>query len=124
MQTVQSRLYETNPQADEAQADPLLHMAEDVEKLRGEILALYASNLPPAVVHKIARGAQEQAAISRMMLDDCSLRANNGTLNPKHLANARKWNASVRRWIAEKKAAYASGSRRKLQIVRSSRPVQ
>jgi hypothetical protein len=124
VQTVQSRLHETNPQADAAEADPLLRISEDIERLRAEILALYTSNLPPAVIHQIARGASEQAAIAHMMLHDCTLRANNGTLNPKHLANAHKWNASVRRWIEGKKAAYATGCRRKLHIVRSGRTAQ
>lgn len=124
MQTVQSRLHETNPQGEGAAAAPLLRIAEDLERLRTEILALYASNLPPAVIHQIARGASEQAMIGRMMLHDCTLRANNGTLNSKHLANARKWNASVRRWIEGKKAAYATGCRRKLHIVRPGRAAQ
>jgi hypothetical protein len=109
---------------DAAEADLLLQISEDIERLRTEILALYTSNLPPALIHQIARGASEQAMIGRMMLHDCTLRANNGTLNPKHLANARKWNTSVRRWIEDKKAAYATGCRRKFHVVRSGRLAQ
>lgn len=124
MQTVQSRPYETNPQADAAQADPLRRIAEDLELLRSEILALYSAKLPPAVIHQIVRGAHEQAVIGRMMLQDCTLRAANGTLNPAHLANAHKWNASVRRWIAQKKSAYSTGCRRTFHVVRSTRTAQ
>lgn len=123
MQTVQSRPYETNP-ADAAQPDPLRRIAEDLELLRSEILALYSAKLPPAVIHQIVRGAHEQAMIGRMMLQDCTLRAGNGTLNPTHLANAHKWNASVRRWIEQKKAAYSTGCRRKFHVVRSARTAQ
>lgn len=124
MPTVQSPLHDANPQAEAAEADPLLQISEDIERLRSEILALYASNLPPAAVHQIVRGASEQATIARMMLHDCRLRASNGTLNPKHLANARKWNMSVRRWIEDKKTAYTTGCRRKFHVVRSGQPTQ
>lgn len=118
MQTIQSRLQESAPPAEAAAADPLQRIAADLERLHTEILALYASDLSPAVVHQIVRGASEQTMIGRMMLQDCVLRANNGTLNAKHLANARKWNASVRRWIEDKKAAYTTGCRRKFNVVR------
>lgn len=123
MQTVQSRLHETN-QLPAAEAGPLVQISEDTKQLQTEILSLYTSNLPPAVIHQIARGASEQAMIGRMMLQDCALRSSNGTLNSKHIANAHKWNASVRRWIEDKKAAYNSGCRRKFHLVRSGRPAQ
>ncbi len=121
LQTVQSWIGETNPETAAEEDEALTALAADCERLNAEILAIYKAVLPAAVIHQIARGASEQAAIGRMMLDDCVLRAEEGKLTPSHLSNARKWNASVRRWIENRKAAYTTGCRRKLILVRSAR---
>jgi hypothetical protein len=120
VQSLPSRLEETNPVAAEA-IDPVDILADDLEKLNGEILAVYKANLPPAIIHQIMRGAREQAAIGGMMLLDCRQRAADGKLEPKHLANARKWNAGVLRWIENRQTTYTTGSRRKLYVIRSRR---
>ena len=99
--------------------DPLSGLAEDLERLSGEILALYKATLPPAVIHQITRGASEQVAIGRLMLDDCMLRAAKGTLTPKHVANASTWISGVRKFIEKRQAAYKLNTRRKLCVVRS-----
>ncbi len=104
-----------------AERDPLATLAEELDRLSGEILALYKAALPPAVIHQITRGASEQAAIGRLMLDDCMLRAAKGTLTPKHVANAEKWIGGVRRFIEKRQAAHALNTRRKLCVVRSKR---
>lgn len=124
MQSLQSRVDETNPAEGFAGNDPLALIAEDLERLGGEIRALYKAALPPAIIHQIARGAHEQAAIGRLMLDDCRLRSANGSLNETHLANARRWIAGVRRFMENRQTAYATGTRRKFYVIRSPRAAQ
>lgn len=121
MQSLQALVVETNQSPANAESHPVAMLEDTLERLGSEIRDLYKAELPPAVIHQIVRGAREQAAIARMMVEDCALRQNNGTLNPKHLANARKWIAGVARWIENRQASYLSGSRRKLCIVRSAR---
>lgn len=121
MQVLQSRNSEA-PSIEAAPENlPLAGLAEDLDRLNAEIRSLYKEALPPAVIHQISRGAREQASIGKMILHDCTLRAANGTLNPKHLANAEKWIAGVRRWMEERRVAHAVSARRKLFVIRSAR---
>jgi hypothetical protein len=60
-------------------------------------------------------------SIGRLMLDDCTLREESGTLTAKHVANAQKWLAGVRKFMAARQTAYAVNCRRKLCVVRSRR---
>ncbi len=119
MQILQSSKKETNRARAEASSDPLADFAEDLERLNAEILALYREALPPAIIHQIAGGAREQAGIGHLMLDDCIMRAESGCLNATHIANGRKWVASVRAWIEGRKTKYASNVRRKLYVVKA-----
>lgn len=124
MQSLQARAGETNPSvAGEAQC-PVVALIVDLEKLQSEIRALYKAALPPAVIHQIARGAHEQFAIGRMMLDDCTLRSANGTLNEKHLANARRWIAGVRRFMENRQTTYGTSIRRKFYVIKPARAAQ
>ncbi|MBX3548814.1 MAG: hypothetical protein KF748_06615 [Xanthobacteraceae bacterium] len=118
MQILQAPKRETNPVAAHAAGEPLADLAADLERLNGEILALYKAELPPAVIHQITRGAREQAAIANLILDDCMMRAKRGSLNDKHIANARKWIAGARRWIEDRKVNYASNVRRKFYVIK------
>jgi hypothetical protein len=121
MQSLLARVDETNPPIAAADDSPLAALALDLEQIRAEILALYKAALPPAIIHQITRGAHEQLAIGRMMLDDCTLREANGTLNPKHLANAKRWIAGVRLWIKNREAAYSASTRRKFYVIKPPR---
>jgi hypothetical protein len=121
MQSLQVRVDETNPPVAVVDDSPLAALALDLEQIRAEILALYKAALPPAVIHQITRGAHEQVAIGRMMLDDCTLREANGTLNPKHLANAKRWIAGVRRYMEAREAAHGIKTRRKFYVIKSPR---
>ena len=94
-------------------------LALDLDQLQSEIRALYKAALPPAIIHQITRGAHEQVAIGRMMLDDCMIRAAGEKLTPKHLANAKKWITGVRVWIEKRQALHVTGSRRKLCLVKA-----
>ena len=96
-------------------------LAEDLDRLKIEILALYKADLPPALIHLICRGARDQASIAGMLLDDCMLRAAGGTLTPKHVANVSNWIGGVRQWIERRQTAYAVNSRRKLCIAKGRR---
>lgn len=118
MQVLQAPKRETNPAAPEAENDPLTALAEDLERLNAEILALYKAELPAALIHQITRGAREQAAIANLILDDCVMRAKRGSLNTKHIANARKWIAGARRWIEDRKVNYAANIRRKFYVIK------
>lgn len=120
MQSVQVREAETNLAA-AAQSDPVAVLAADLEAIRSEIRALYKAPLSAAAIHQIVRGAQEQSAIARMMLDDCVIRAANGSLNEKHLANARRWLAGIRRFMENRQAAYTTGVRRKFYVIKTPR---
>lgn len=124
MQSLPSRAGETNPAQDLAETDPIALLADDLERLRGEIRALYKAALPPAVIHQITRGAHEQAAIARLMLDDCMVRSANGTLNETHLANTRRWLACVRRFMESRRTAHGVSARRKFYVIRSGRAAQ
>lgn len=124
MQSLQVRTNETNQQRTEIAVDPLSLLSADLDRLHEEIRALYKAALPPAVIHKIARGAYEQVEIGGMMLDDCRLRSANGTLNGNHLANARRWLAGVRRYIQSRQTAYGTSTRRKLYLLRAGRAGQ
>lgn len=123
---LQSRAGETGcGEEDFATALPEDHalslLAEDLGRLNIEILALYKAKLPAAVIHQITRGARDQASIAGMLLDDCILRAANGTLTTKHIANASNWIGGVRQWIEKRRAAYAVNCRRKLCVNRARR---
>lgn len=118
---LQSRAIETNRAEATGHDDPFLALTDDLDQLGEEVRALYKSDLPPAVIHQISRGAREQIAIGRLILDDCMLRAARDTLTPKHMANAEKWIAGVRNWIEKRKTAYAVNCRRKLCVVKSRR---
>lgn len=124
MQSLQVRTGETNQPRTEMTADPVTLLSADLDLLHEEIRALYKAALPPAVIHKIARGAYEQAEIGSMMLDDCRLRSTDGTLNGNHLANARRWLAGVRRYIQSRQTAYGTSTRRKLYLLRADRAGQ
>ncbi len=100
---------------------PLLRLQADFAQLNTEILALHTEPLPPAVIHRISRGAQEQAAFAEMMLEDCIARAEEGSLNPVHIENTQKWIAGVRRWIEYRRNEYTLRIRRKLCVVRPAR---
>jgi hypothetical protein len=121
VQSLQARVDETNPPVAALDDSPLATLALDLEQVRTEILALYKAALPPAIIHQITRGAHEQVAIGRMMLDDCMLREANGTLNPKHLANTKRWIAGVRRWMEARETAYGVSIRRKFYVIKSQR---
>lgn len=118
---LQSGASETNRAEAAGHGDPFLALADDLDQLGEEVRALYKSELPPAMIHQISRGAREQIAIGRLMLDDCMLRAARGTLTPKHMANAGSWIAGVRSWIEKRKTDYAVNCRRKLCVVKPRR---
>jgi hypothetical protein len=96
-------------------------LAAELDRTEAEILALYKSGLPAALIHQIVRGAREQTALGRMLLDDCMLREAKGKLTPKHLANAQRWIGGIRDYMEKRKAAYATNCRRKLCVVRTQR---
>ena len=118
---LQSRADETELGEAGAEGCPLIGVTQELHRLNGEIRALYKAALPPAVIHQISRGARDQALIGKMMVDDCRLRADDGTLNEAHVANAEQWIASVHSWIEKRKAVYAFNCRRKLFVIRSRR---
>jgi hypothetical protein len=127
MGTVQVLLQTRDNRAEAAAAaekHPLAGLAEELDQISSEILALYKAPLPPAIIHQITRGASEQVAIGRLMLDDCLLREARRTLTPKHVANAEKWITGVRQFIEKRQAAYALSTRRKLCVVKSRRAGQ
>lgn len=124
MQSLQVRTGETNQSQSQVSADPVSLLSADLDRLHEEIRALYKAALPPAVIHKIARGAYEQAEIGGMLLDDCKLRSADGTLNEKHLANARRWLTGVRRYMQSRQTAYGTSTRRKLYLIRAGRSGQ
>jgi hypothetical protein len=124
LQSLQARVAETNPSESGEAGCPVAALAADLDTLQTEIRSLYKAALPPAVIHQIARGAHEQFAIGRMMLDDCTLRSANGTLNQKHLANTRRWIAGVRRYMESRQTTYGTSIRRKFYVIKPARGVQ
>ena len=118
---LQSREDETNLACAHPEHPALDRLAVDLEGLNAEIRALCKADLPAALIHRISGGAREQASIAFMMLEDCTARADDGTLTEKHIANVEKWLTGVRGWIEKRKTAYAVNCRRKLCVVRSRR---
>ncbi len=123
-QSLASRTADTNPSETAETPCPVEALGHDLERLHAEILALYTAKLPPAVIHQIARGANEQAEIGRMMLDDCRLRSTDGSLNATHLANTRRWIDGVRRFMENRQTTYGVSIRRKFYVIRNGRAAQ
>jgi hypothetical protein len=116
---LQTRDSRTELATSAAENHPLAGLAQDLDRLSGEIRALYKAALPPALIHQITRGAAEQVAIGRLMLDDCAAREAKGTLTTKHVANASAWISGVRKFIEKRQAAHVLNTRRKLCVVKS-----
>jgi len=116
-----SRIEDTNLPETAETACPVEELGRDLDALQTEIRALYKAALPAAIIHQITRGAHEQAAIGRLMLDDCRLRAASGSLNAAHLSNTRRWIAGVRRFMENRQTTYAVSIRRKFYVIKAAR---
>lgn len=90
----------------------------DFERLRAEIRAFHKADLPASEIHRIQSGAREQASMALMMLDDCAMRAERGTLNAAHIANVEKWIAGARDWMQKRHTAYTTNVRRKFYLIK------